>query len=119
MPLHPIKAEVIEDGAMLESLDDAIHRAAQDVIGRDTTAGKRTVTLKIGITPRLEQSKGLKVCIPEIDWSVAVSVPGVCGMTTRAHLRNTGRETEMIVRTGDPYESNLEQTSILEIEPRE
>ena len=117
MPKQPLTLDAIELGALVKTTNDILAEIAQDVVDRPYLAGKRTLTLKIVIQPKLEKSETRVVNMPLIDWTVAKSVPGAKGMQTRAYVDNEGKG--LVYNTGQPLGGHPDQITIEDITPHQ
>lgn len=82
--LVPLTLETIDSGECLRAVNECISTVCQDVITRGRVEKKRSITLRIEITPMEDEGSGRN--FPEVDWKTDWSVPGRSGMKSRAYV---------------------------------
>lgn len=72
--------ETLDGGKCIERLNDRMHDAWLDVLGRPTIKKKRTLTLVIDLEPVLDEDGQ---CLGAgLDWTVKMATPPVSGRVT-------------------------------------
>lgn len=98
----------IQIGALEERANEYLDKIAQDVIERPHDTRKRSLTIKVEISPEWDAES--RVNIPNIDWKIDWSVPGAKGMTTRAFVE----DDEIRINQTDPIGRRPDQPSLLQ-----
>ena len=81
--LKDLDIALVARGDVIETFNEALARAARDLIDRDKVGKKRTVTLAVELVPDEENPR-----MPKINWEVKVQVPGYKGDPCRAWVEN-------------------------------
>ena len=83
-----LQLDVLEGGAIIKAMDDALSRAAHDVVTRHYVKKPRKVTLEVTIAPQTSGDGKSFRNNPLIEAAIKVAVPGTTGIGTTAFVEN-------------------------------
>lgn len=87
MPLVKLTLNSLDEGRVLEAVQEALDRAARDVADRPKIKKARRVALTIEIA----SDGDVDDCTPEINWTVATSLPGTKSKGIKGKLDRHGQ----------------------------
>jgi len=111
MPVQKLEITNIQLGDLVSTANDALDEVAKDVIARPYNKNPRKVTITIIVKPEMTSVEGKNINQPGIDWSVARTLPGNKGLTTRAFIE----DQNLVINPGLPSGGTPNQTTIFDV----
>jgi hypothetical protein len=107
--LLPLGIDIIDQGRLIEQVNEEILRACKDVLSRPNLDKNRKVTVTTEIKPDLDQESGQNW--PTINWGVSTTLPAISRKGLRALVRNG----EVLLNTSPHFnDPEKAQMSLLE-----
>lgn len=103
--LELVTLENLADGQAWEAVDRELARLREDVQANWRRGGKRSVTLKIEMEPKVDKESGEN--FPEVSYSVDTKFPKVKGAVKQCQIDDRGVVMTVVGRT--PVQQRIEE----------